>query len=124
MDHRSLAEAALENTRRLQPDSGAVHQELALHALKISNNVEEAAIQVQLARLSLPNNAQVEAIAGRVVRYSNICNRNCTARRTELSTWAMGVPISMSCTTSTVTTAARWQFRRRSRLRGSRGEAR
>ena len=63
-----MAEAALESARRLQPDSGAVHQELALHALKISNNVEEAAIQVQLARLSLPNNAQVEAIAGRVAR--------------------------------------------------------
>jgi serine/threonine-protein kinase len=68
IDHRSLAEVALEKARTLQPDSGAVHLELADHALKINNNLEEAEIQVQLARRTLPNNAQVEAIAGRVAR--------------------------------------------------------
>jgi tetratricopeptide (TPR) repeat protein len=68
IDHRSLAELALEKARRLQPDSGAVHLELADHALKINNNVEEAEIHVQLARRTLPNNADVEAIAGRVAR--------------------------------------------------------
>jgi tetratricopeptide (TPR) repeat protein len=36
--------------------------------LQISNNVEEGAIQIQLARKALPNNAQVEAIAGRAAR--------------------------------------------------------
>jgi TolB-like protein/tetratricopeptide (TPR) repeat protein len=68
IDHRSLSEAALEKARRLQPDSGAVHLALARHALQISNNVEEGAIQIQLARKALPNNAQVEAIAGRAAR--------------------------------------------------------
>jgi TolB-like protein len=68
IDHRSLAEVALEKARRLQPDSGTVHLGLALHALKITNNLEEAEIQVQLARGTLPNNAQVEATAGLIAR--------------------------------------------------------
>jgi len=68
VDHRSLAEAAMEKARRLQPESGPVHLALAEHALRVSNNVEEADIQAQLARKVLPGNAQVEAIAGRVAR--------------------------------------------------------
>ncbi len=68
IDHRSLAEVAMEKARKLQPDSGAVHRQLALHALKINNNLEEAETQVELARRMLPNNAQVEMIAGRVAR--------------------------------------------------------
>jgi len=73
-DHLSLSEAALEKARRLQPDSGAVHLALARHALQISNNVEEGAIQVQFARKALPNNAQVEAIAGRAARRQDRWN--------------------------------------------------
>ncbi len=68
VDHRSLAEAALEKARRLQPDSGAVHLALGRHALWINHNVEEADIQIQLARQTLPNNAQVEQYAGWVAR--------------------------------------------------------
>jgi serine/threonine protein kinase/Flp pilus assembly protein TadD len=68
IDHRALSEAALEKARRLQPESGAVHLALARHALQIDRNVEEADIQIQLARRSLPNDGQVEAIAGRVAR--------------------------------------------------------
>ncbi len=68
IDHRSLAEAALEKARRLRPDSGDVHLALARHALFINNNVEEAAIQIQQARPSMPNNAQFEQCAGRVAR--------------------------------------------------------
>ena len=68
IDHRSLTEIALEKARTLQPDSGAVHLELADHALKITKNLEEAETQVELARRTLPNNSQVEAIAGRVAR--------------------------------------------------------
>ncbi|MFL6597127.1 MAG: protein kinase domain-containing protein [Chthoniobacterales bacterium] len=68
VDHRSLAEVALEKARTLQPGSGAVHLAVALHALKITKNLEEAQTQVELARRTLPNNAQVEAIAGRVAR--------------------------------------------------------
>src|SRR4029077_19055526 len=68
VDHRSLAEAALEKSRRLQPDSADVHLALAQHALFINRNVDEADIQIQQALQSLPNNAQVEQIAGRVAR--------------------------------------------------------
>ena len=68
IDHRSLTEVALEKARTLQPDSGAVHLELADHALKITKDLEEAETQVELARRTLPNNAQVEVIAGRVAR--------------------------------------------------------
>ena len=74
IDHRGLAEAALEKARRLQPDSGAVHLALARHALQINNNSEEAEIQAQLARRTLPNNAEVEAIAGRVARRQDRWN--------------------------------------------------
>jgi tetratricopeptide (TPR) repeat protein len=67
-DHRGLSEAALEKARRVQRNSGAVHLMLARHALQISNNAEEAEIQIQLARQALPNNSEVEMIAGRVAR--------------------------------------------------------
>ena len=68
VDHRSLSEAALEKARRVQPDSGLVHLALARHALQIISDVGEAEVQIQLARKALPNNAQVEAIAGRIAR--------------------------------------------------------
>ena len=67
IDHRALAEAALEKARRLQPDAGAVHLQLALHAL-FNRNPDEAEIQVQLARPSLPNDPELETLAGRVAR--------------------------------------------------------
>jgi serine/threonine protein kinase/tetratricopeptide (TPR) repeat protein len=68
VDHRGLAEAALEKARRAQPDSGLVHLALARHALQINSDVEEAEVQIQLARTALPNSAQVEGIAGRIAR--------------------------------------------------------
>ena len=68
IDRRSLAEAALEKARRLQPDSGPVHLSLARRALQITNDLEEAELQVRLARQVLPNNAQAEMIAARIAR--------------------------------------------------------
>ena len=68
VDHRSFAELALIKATRLRPDSGALHLSLAIHALQINHDPEQADIEVQLARRSLPNNAQVETIAGRVAR--------------------------------------------------------
>jgi serine/threonine-protein kinase len=68
IDHRSLAEAALEKARLLQPDSGVVHLNLARHAIQITNDLDQAELQVRLAREALPNNAQVETIAARVAR--------------------------------------------------------
>jgi len=68
IDHRSLAEAALARARLSQPDSGAVHMALALHALQINRDIDEAQLQINLARVALPPNAQLETIAGRVAR--------------------------------------------------------
>ena len=68
IDHRNLAEAAMEKARRLEPDSGQVRLTLARHALQVSNNLKEAEIQVELARQVLPNDVQVETIAARVAR--------------------------------------------------------
>ena len=44
-----------------------MHLQLALHAL-FNRNPDEAEIQVQLARPSLPNDPELEALAGRVAR--------------------------------------------------------
>lgn len=74
VDHRSLAEVALEKARRLQPDAGAVHLELARHALQINRDAEQAGYQIERARQTLPNNAQVETIAGRVARRADRWN--------------------------------------------------
>jgi serine/threonine protein kinase/Flp pilus assembly protein TadD len=71
IDHRSLGEVALEKARRLQPDLGAVHLQLALHALRINRDPEHAGYEVELARQTLPNNAQLETIAGRVARRAD-----------------------------------------------------
>ena len=71
VDHRSLGEIALEKARRLQPDSGAVHLRLALHALQINRDPEQAGYEVERARQTLPNDAQVEIIAGRIARRAD-----------------------------------------------------
>ncbi len=71
IDHRSLAEVALEKARRLRPDSGAVHLAGAIHALQINRDVEGARYEIERARQTLPNNAQVETIAGRVARRAD-----------------------------------------------------
>jgi TolB-like protein/tRNA A-37 threonylcarbamoyl transferase component Bud32 len=68
VDHRSLAEDALEKARRLQPDSGAVHLALARHAVNTTHNIDEADTQIQLAKRTLFNNAEFETFAGRVAR--------------------------------------------------------
>ncbi|MBE7157337.1 MAG: tetratricopeptide repeat protein, partial [Rhodospirillales bacterium] len=68
VDHRSLAEAALAKAARVNPDLGMLHLSLAIHALQINRDPERAGVEAQLARRTLPNNAQVEMITGRVAR--------------------------------------------------------
>jgi serine/threonine protein kinase/tetratricopeptide (TPR) repeat protein len=67
-DHRALAEAALEKARRLQPDAGPVHLALAQHFFSANNDPEQARIQVDLARRTMPNNSELEATAGTIAR--------------------------------------------------------
>ena len=71
VDHRSLAEIALAKARRLQPNSGAVHLAHAIHAIQINRDAEHAAYEIERARLSLPNDPEVETIAGRIARRAD-----------------------------------------------------
>src|SRR4029077_20949446 len=49
IDHRALAEAALETARRLEPDTGPVHLALADHFLMANNDIEQARVETDLA---------------------------------------------------------------------------
>jgi serine/threonine protein kinase/Flp pilus assembly protein TadD len=68
VDHRSLAEVALQKARRLQPDSGELHLAQAFHFLYVTKDLDQARIETDLARRTLPNNAEVEFMAGRIAR--------------------------------------------------------
>jgi serine/threonine-protein kinase len=68
VDHRALAEAALEKARRLQPDTGPVHLALANHFLSANNDVSQARIEIDLARRSMPNSAELETIIASIAR--------------------------------------------------------
>jgi serine/threonine-protein kinase len=75
IDHRALAEAALEKARRIQPDIGPVHLALAYHFLAANNDVSQARVEIDLARRTMPNSAELEtsagAIAGRQGRWDD-----------------------------------------------------
>ena len=68
IDHRALAETALQKARRLRPDAGEVHLAAAYHFFKANRDPEQARIEVDLARHGLPNNAGREELAGRINR--------------------------------------------------------
>ena len=68
VDHRALAEAALENARRLAPDFGPVHLALADHFLLANSDVEQARVEIDLARQTMPNSAALETTAGTIAR--------------------------------------------------------
>jgi serine/threonine protein kinase/tetratricopeptide (TPR) repeat protein len=68
VDHRSLAEVALQKARRLRPDAGELHLAQAFHFLYVTKDLDQARIETDLARRTLPNNPEVEFIAGRVAR--------------------------------------------------------
>jgi TolB-like protein len=68
VDHRSLAEVALQKARRLQPDLGELHLAQAFHFLYVTKDLNQARIETELARRTLPNNAELEFIAGLVAR--------------------------------------------------------
>ena len=71
IDHRALAEIALAKARRLRPDAGEVHLAQAFHFFRTSHDNEQAQIEVDLARNTLPNNAEVEEMAGEIARNQN-----------------------------------------------------
>lgn len=68
VDHRALAEAALAQAQRLQPDSGDVHLAAATHHLTVTRDYERARTEAELARRTLPNNFVIETLTGRIAR--------------------------------------------------------
>ena len=68
VDHRALAETALATARRIQSDAGRVHLALANHFLATNNDLEQARIEVELARRTMPNSADLELTAGTIAR--------------------------------------------------------
>lgn len=68
VDHRALAATALEKARRIQPDSGEVHLALADHFFSANDDLEQAHIEVDLARRTMPNSSELEMIAGTIAR--------------------------------------------------------
>jgi len=68
VDYRALAEAALEKSRRIQPDAGPVHLALAYHFLWANNDFSQARAEIDLARRTMPNNAELEMTAGAIAR--------------------------------------------------------
>ena len=68
VDHRTLAEVALQKARLLRPDDGPLHLAQAHHFLLGSVDYAAAQVEIDLARRTLPNNSDVEQIAGLIAR--------------------------------------------------------
>ena len=67
VDHGALAAEALAKAPKLlQPDAGEVHRREAWHASSIDHDFPRARREIDLARRSLPNNAEVEKVAGHI----------------------------------------------------------
>jgi TolB-like protein len=80
VDHRGLAELALQKARRLKPEDGKVHLAQASHLLLAVRDNEQARAEAELARRTLPNNATWSSstarcgdIATRTLRASGSC---------------------------------------------------
>lgn len=61
-NRRALADAAIENALRLQPDLPEVHLTYAYHLYDAYRDYERARVQLAIARRSLPNNAEATAL--------------------------------------------------------------
>jgi tetratricopeptide (TPR) repeat protein len=68
VDYRELAEVALEKARRIAPDFGPVHLALANHFVVAHNDVEQGRLEIDLARQTMPNSAELETTAGAIAR--------------------------------------------------------
>jgi serine/threonine protein kinase/Flp pilus assembly protein TadD len=69
VDHRGLAEIALAQARRLQPDGGEVHLETAYLLYLASQDPDQAWLEVELAQKSLPSDVRVYRLMG-LISYS------------------------------------------------------
>ena len=71
VDHRTLAATALAKARRLRPDAGEVHLALANHFYLTAHDDDQARVEIDLARQTLPNSSEVEELAGEIARDQN-----------------------------------------------------
>jgi serine/threonine protein kinase/tetratricopeptide (TPR) repeat protein len=68
VDHRTLADIALQEARRLKPDEGRVHLSQARHFMNLSADPEQARVELAAARLTLPNSPELEYTSGMLAR--------------------------------------------------------
>ena len=68
VDHRALAEIALQKARRIAPTEGRIHLAQAHHFSVTVGDSEQARIEIDLARQTLPNNPELEQAAGMIAR--------------------------------------------------------
>ena len=66
VDHRTLAEVALQNARRLKPDDAVLHLAQAEHFLINAQDREQARLELDRARTALPNNSELENLTALV----------------------------------------------------------
>ena len=69
--HGLQAQAVLAKAVRLRPNAGEVHLAQARCAYELNGNYEEALHQLDLARQTLPNSAEVESLASFLARDQN-----------------------------------------------------
>ena len=68
IDHRALAEAAIAKAMRIAPDAGRLHLAVAQHFYSANDDPEQARIEIDLARRTLPNDGSLEQLAGSIAR--------------------------------------------------------
>ncbi len=68
VDYSSLAQAALQKACELQPDAGELHLVRANYLLRIDHDIARSQVECVLARRTLPSNAELECLAGRLAR--------------------------------------------------------
>ncbi len=66
---RELANAAIQNAVRLQPDAGEVHRALAMYAYWGFFDYARARAELELARRTLPNDPEIYLITGMIDRH-------------------------------------------------------
>ncbi len=63
IDHAGLGETALDKARLINPNSGRLHLAQAHRLLMVSRQPQQALVDVDLARQTLPNSADLEQVA-------------------------------------------------------------
>ncbi|MBV8098184.1 MAG: protein kinase [Verrucomicrobia bacterium] len=67
-ERRALADAAVNEALRLEPESPEAHLAMAYHLYESYRNYERASVQVELAQKVFPNSPEALSLAGRIYR--------------------------------------------------------